>query len=952
MLNMQNHPPLSPPRPRRSRRGQTIAEFALTLPLLLLLMFGIIEFGRIFQSWVTIQNAARQAARYAVTGGYDQKMFPTNVSVPNGSAIYDGSDPSKQAAWNNGDTNKPSNLFDTTLYDANGNRNASFHGVPCPTNSPGGAAVNPGARDDLVLGPDAPNNSVFFQSHWNGIVCDPTNEDHQFMRRDLLRLVSMTRAAQQGVAGLIVGLRDVNGTFLPFQDMITIPGTGIEPASGPGKRPVTDSVNDQGSGWFNVFVCSSRAPLDKDGNPGLGARYTQDRVNDWQNRKCLIQEKDPPGFTGLNKPNGIGRNQYDAGGPDDFVTVIIFYNHPLLTPLASMGTAGSNATAGFLGTFIPLQASRTMVNESFRSVRPINLPSVQEGGGGGNVPTSTHTPIPPPTSSPTATQSPTSTLVPTWTSSPSPTAVPDCAALSLDPDITFTTNGEVQIRVVNTNTAPVLLSGAHVEWTPGIIPGMYLNDGRINGQQWWANQTFSASNLIDLGPSGPANWIKGNPPNYDNRKIAGGATTVVTLGFANGPLNMNGTFNDFDFARTIIYVNFYGDPDATNRCTLRFGNLPTATPRPSATPTNTGTPAACPNPNLYAFQFVTFADLGLVKFSFSNNSPDAVSIVGFSLTWRSLFSGQVLVHAYGKGASSPYSGGILMWDGNDTLTPTTGTYTDTSTWRLSPYWAAGLTDNVWFDFDGTLANLSTAGGQPSDFNGTTLTLSNGCVVTVQPSATVLPSVTRTPTNTVTPSRTNTPTSTLTQTPSKTNTPTTTLTPSNTNTRTPTYTPSNTFTPSNTPTPTRTYTPSNTPTRTNTPTITPTPSNTPTRTPTFTPSKTFTPTNTYTPSNTFTPTFTYTPSLTPSKTNTPTPSNTPTKTFTPSNTPTRTNTPTPSNTPTRTNTPTNTPTRTPTLTFTPSLTPSFTPTSTYTPSFTATSPATVTRTPTRDRKSVV
>lgn len=115
MLNMQNHPPLSPPRPRRSRRGQTIAEFALTLPLLLLLMFGIIEFGRIFQSWVTIQNAARQAARYAVTGGYDQKMFPTNVSVPNGSAIYDGSDPSKQAAWNNGDTNKPSNLFDTTL---------------------------------------------------------------------------------------------------------------------------------------------------------------------------------------------------------------------------------------------------------------------------------------------------------------------------------------------------------------------------------------------------------------------------------------------------------------------------------------------------------------------------------------------------------------------------------------------------------------------------------------------------------------------------------------------------------------------------------------------------------------------------------------------------------------------------------------------------------------------
>src|SRR5436190_7967537 len=54
----------------RPRRGQTLVEFALTLPLLLLLMFGIIEFGRIFQAWVTLQNAARTAARYASTGQF------------------------------------------------------------------------------------------------------------------------------------------------------------------------------------------------------------------------------------------------------------------------------------------------------------------------------------------------------------------------------------------------------------------------------------------------------------------------------------------------------------------------------------------------------------------------------------------------------------------------------------------------------------------------------------------------------------------------------------------------------------------------------------------------------------------------------------------------------------------------------------------------------------------
>ena len=51
----------APPTRARPHRGQTLVEFALTLPILLLLLFGIIEFGRIFQAWVTLQNAARTA---------------------------------------------------------------------------------------------------------------------------------------------------------------------------------------------------------------------------------------------------------------------------------------------------------------------------------------------------------------------------------------------------------------------------------------------------------------------------------------------------------------------------------------------------------------------------------------------------------------------------------------------------------------------------------------------------------------------------------------------------------------------------------------------------------------------------------------------------------------------------------------------------------------------------
>ncbi len=53
------------------KKGQGMVEFAIALPLLLLLLVGIIEFGRMLQSWMAIQNGARFAIRYLVTGEYN-----------------------------------------------------------------------------------------------------------------------------------------------------------------------------------------------------------------------------------------------------------------------------------------------------------------------------------------------------------------------------------------------------------------------------------------------------------------------------------------------------------------------------------------------------------------------------------------------------------------------------------------------------------------------------------------------------------------------------------------------------------------------------------------------------------------------------------------------------------------------------------------------------------------
>ena len=52
-----------PSRKLRNERGQTLTEFAMVLPLLFVLLFGIIQFGIVFNNYVTLTDAARAGAR-------------------------------------------------------------------------------------------------------------------------------------------------------------------------------------------------------------------------------------------------------------------------------------------------------------------------------------------------------------------------------------------------------------------------------------------------------------------------------------------------------------------------------------------------------------------------------------------------------------------------------------------------------------------------------------------------------------------------------------------------------------------------------------------------------------------------------------------------------------------------------------------------------------------------
>ena len=73
----------------RSERSQDLTEFAIIAPIILLLTFGIIDFGRALYLYITLQQAANEGARVAVRASYfidpngNSHTWPTDTDVAN-----------------------------------------------------------------------------------------------------------------------------------------------------------------------------------------------------------------------------------------------------------------------------------------------------------------------------------------------------------------------------------------------------------------------------------------------------------------------------------------------------------------------------------------------------------------------------------------------------------------------------------------------------------------------------------------------------------------------------------------------------------------------------------------------------------------------------------------------------------------------------------------------------
>jgi Flp pilus assembly protein TadG len=71
-------------------RGASAVEFALVLPILLLIVFGIVDFGRAYNAQIALSEAAAQGARVLALGGTSAQAQAAAKSSLDGSSVAPG----------------------------------------------------------------------------------------------------------------------------------------------------------------------------------------------------------------------------------------------------------------------------------------------------------------------------------------------------------------------------------------------------------------------------------------------------------------------------------------------------------------------------------------------------------------------------------------------------------------------------------------------------------------------------------------------------------------------------------------------------------------------------------------------------------------------------------------------------------------------------------------------
>ena len=92
----------------KQERGQSVAEFALVLPLMMLILLGIVQFGMVFKQYITLTDAVREGSRTAAVARHrsDRDSYVKGAVVTAASDLGSGfttTNVSVTSTWNHGE---------------------------------------------------------------------------------------------------------------------------------------------------------------------------------------------------------------------------------------------------------------------------------------------------------------------------------------------------------------------------------------------------------------------------------------------------------------------------------------------------------------------------------------------------------------------------------------------------------------------------------------------------------------------------------------------------------------------------------------------------------------------------------------------------------------------------------------------------------------------------------
>ncbi len=718
---------------KRRFRGQTLVEFALVLPVMLLVLFVIIEMARLLHAWLAVENGARFGIRYAVTGEYDQAF------------CVDGPDAGTDACAGSGrlaeeDAARLPSIEDATRAGAV----AIMRNETVPVASPGYFKVTLCSSKRTGAGPlylYHDSNTPIHQPAWCEQLPSPgisvsdaggpgdrvsvtVDFEHPLivpMLSSALPHIHLT-SKREGIVeqfrvARVVGLPATISvpTFTPTNTATaTATATSTQtptPSTTPCKvPPVVQIILPTNGSTYNVKV------------PGQAVAYDPDNA-------------DPAACAGVGV-DGEGIVQVDFA--------IDFWDASLPMPawtrvFSSTETAqayctfGGNAPCSGHPTFptnwpggIPmgsgLHRMQAIATDDEGVLSPIDEVQFQL-----NVP---------------------------FTPTPTVTPTIDCNAISVNQ---YYTSGEgLYMLVTNNNPQTINLTNSHTNWNEMSV-AHNVNQLQYGWVQYYPGDDFSSPTI--RGPAVPSSFP--HPP---------GVSKYWAADFNNTPGGE--LIGDFDTTLTFDSVCLVSSsitiPMPTTTPTTTNTPTPTLTPTITNTPPPTSTPTITPTPSCVGVSFgsTTFLGGAGVRLGINNTTYPGLQITGVTILWGPLQSASDL-YGWNEFFNWAQWNGSYVYLGDDSTSTTSFGFTSAAnpSNSLTVDWG-GLFSGSFMDPPVSLGESNF--GFAIQFSDPACNISRGASPVTFPTPTNTPLPTNTPTATNTP--TETPTPTITPSPTITNTP--------------------------------------------------------------------------------------------------------------------------------------------------------------------------------------